>query len=64
MLTHLGTVFTAVIGYFGNVVTALTDTTSSTPGAFSVLLPLFLVGIACSLVLLGIKVIRKIVWGN
>lgn len=60
MLTALGTVFTQIITWFGSVITALT----STSGAFYALQDLFLVGIACSLVLLGIKVIRKIVWGN
>lgn len=64
MLTTLASVFGEVMAMFGDVVTALFTTTGDTPGALSALLPYFLVGIACSLILLGAKVIRKFVWGN
>ena len=60
MITALGTVFTQLITWFGNVVTALT----SESGAFNGLQELFLIGIGISLVLVAVKVIRKIVWGN
>lgn len=48
---------TTVISWIGTVVTAVTT------GALKDLLPLFAIGIAISAVLLGIKVIRSIVWG-
>lgn len=48
---------TTVIGWIGTVVTAVTT------GELNALLPLFAIGIAISAVLLGIKVIRSIVWG-
>lgn len=48
---------TTVIGWIGTVVTSVTT------GDLKELLPLFAIGIAISAVLLGIKVIRSIVWG-
>lgn len=50
---------TSVIGWVGTVVTALV----SDSGALHDLGPLFAIGIACSGVMLGIKVIRSITWG-
>lgn len=47
----------SVIGWIGNVVTALTT------GELSALLPLFAIGIAISAIMLGIKMVRSIVWG-
>ena len=52
--------FNAIIGLVGNFVTNLTD---STNGKLTDLLPLFAVGIAISLVLLCVKIVRKITWG-
>lgn len=60
MLTTLATVFGEVMGMFGDVVDGL----FTTNGELAALLPYFLIGIACSLILLGAKVIRKFVWGN
>lgn len=48
-----------VITWVGTVITALTSTT----GALAPLLPLFAIGIAISAVLLGIRIIRSVVWG-
>ena len=59
MLTEIGTGLSSVITWVGSVVTALTSST----GALYGLLPLFAIGIAVSVLLLGIKVIRKIIWG-
>lgn len=59
MLTEIGTGLSSVITWVGSVITALTSTT----GALKDLLPLFAVGIAISVLMLGVKVIRKIVWG-
>lgn len=59
MLDAVTTALGTVITWIGSVVTALT----SSSGALKDLLPLFAVGIAISAVLLGVKVIRSIVWG-
>lgn len=48
---------TTVIGWVGSVVTAITS------GPLSSLLPLFAIGIAISVVFLGVKAIKSIVWG-
>lgn len=48
-----------VITWIGTVITALTSST----GALNALLPLFAVGIAVSAILLGIKMIKSVVWG-
>ena len=50
---------TQVITWIGSVITALT----SSSGALYPLLPLFAVGIAVSAILLGIKMIKSVVWG-
>lgn len=63
MLQAVTNGITTVIGWIGTVITALTDTTSSTPGALTPLLPLFAVGIAVSAILLGVKMVKSIVWG-
>ena len=49
MLTEVGTALTSVIGWVGDVVTALTTST----GALYALLPLLAVGIAVSALMLG-----------
>lgn len=59
MLEAVGTGITTVIGWIGDVISALT----TTEGALSALLPLFAIGIAISAVLLGVKIIKSIVWG-
>lgn len=51
--------FTSIISLVGEFVTSLTAET----GGLSALLPLFGIGIAISLVLLCVKVVRSIVWG-
>lgn len=60
MISAITSALSTVIGWAGTVITALTD---STDGALNGLLPLFAVGIAISVLMLGVKVIRKIVWG-
>lgn len=49
----------SVLSWVGSVITALTSST----GALNALLPLFAIGIAISAVLLGIKIIKSVVWG-
>lgn len=59
MLAQLSTMFTQVITWIGEFVTALT----SSGGALSGLLPLFVIGIAISLAMVITKLIRNITWG-
>lgn len=59
MLTAVTDGITSVISWVGSVVTALIGES----GALAPLLPLFAIGIAVSGVLLGIKVIRGLIWG-
>lgn len=58
MLTAVTTAITTVIGWVGTVISSLL-----TGGALAQLLPLFAIGIAISAVLLGIKIIKSVVWG-
>lgn len=58
-MTAVSTAVTSIISYIGEVTTALFGST----GALKDLLPFFAIGIACSVVLFGIKGIRSLVWG-
>lgn len=58
-MTAVSTAVTSIIGYIGEVVTALFGAS----GALADLLPYFAIGIACSVVLFGVKGIRSLVWG-
>lgn len=53
--TGLGT----VIGWGGTVIDAFVGETA----AFGSLLPLFAIGISISVIFLGVKVIKSVVWG-
>ena len=59
MLTAVTDGISSVISWVGSVVTALVGES----GALAPLLPLFAIGIAVSGVLLGIRVIRGLIWG-
>ena len=59
MLDAVTTSITTVIDWIGTVVTALVGA----HGALNQLLPLFAIGVAISAILLGIKVIRGLIWG-
>lgn len=59
MLAAVTSAITDVITWVGTVITALISDT----GALAPLLPLFAIGIAISAVLLGIRIIRSVVWG-
>lgn len=59
MLAAVTSAISTVITWVGTVITALTGTS----GALATLLPLFAIGIAISAVLLGIKIIKSVVWG-
>lgn len=59
MLAAVTSGLTTVISWVGTVITAITGEN----GALAPLLPLFAIGIAISVVFLGVKAIRSIVWG-
>lgn len=59
MLGHVTTGITTVIGWVGDVVTAIVGES----GELSELGPLFAIGISISALMLGVKVVRGIVWG-
>lgn len=59
MWNAITTAFTAFIGMVGELVTALTGSS----GALAGLLPLFAIGIAISIFMVGFKAIRKVTWG-
>ncbi len=67
MLESLKSVFTTLISMIGSVISALVGTPAEgggVAGAWGDLLQLFVIGIAVSVVLLSVKVIRKVVWGS
>lgn len=57
MLDSISEIFSQIITWIGQFVTALTS------GALSGLLPLFAIGIGISLAMVIMKLIRKITWG-
>lgn len=59
MLAAVTSGLTTVIDWIGSVISAIT----TEAGALSELLPLFAIGIAISVVFLGVRAIRSIVWG-
>lgn len=59
MIEAVTSALSQVITWIGSVITAITGSS----GALNALLPLFAIGIAISVIFLGVKVIRKIVWG-
>lgn len=58
MLGHVTDGIGTVIDWIGTVLTAIVG-----GGALSDLAPLFAIGISISAIMLGIKVVRGIVWG-
>ena len=59
MLTAVTSGITSVIGWIGEFVTQLTTES----GDLNALLPMFGIGISISAILLGVKIVRSIVWG-
>lgn len=59
MLQAVTDALTQILTWIGSVITSLT----SSSGALYSLLPLFAVGIAISVILLGVKIIKSVVWG-
>ena len=59
MLEAVSSGMTTVISWVSTVVNALL----ASEGALKELLPLFAIGVAISAVLLGVKLIRSLIWG-
>jgi hypothetical protein len=59
MLEAVTSGLTTVISWIGTVINAMT----ATNGNLAPLLPLFGIGISISVVFLGVKVIKSVVWG-
>lgn len=60
MLTHVTSGISTVIGWIGSVVDAIIGS----GGELAELGPLFAIGISISAILLGVKMVRSIVWGS
>lgn len=60
MLEAVTSGITQVISWIGSVITALTTTN----GALNGLLPLFAIGISISAIMLGVRMIKSLVWGQ
>ena len=60
MLTAVTNGIGTVIGWVGTFVTALVGES----GALSTLAPLFAIGISISAILLGVKIVKSVVWGS
>lgn len=58
MLTYVTSGITTVIGWVGTVVDAIVG-----GGELTTLAPLFAIGISISAIMLGVKVVKGIVWG-
>lgn len=59
MVESIGTALTSVIKWLGDVLAAVT----AAEGSLSALWPLMAIGIAISLVMFAVKVIRSFTWG-
>lgn len=59
MLSHVTSGITTVIGWIGTVL----DAVVGSGGELAELGPLFAIGISISAIMLGIKVVRGIIWG-
>lgn len=59
MLAAVSNAITSVLGWVGTFITSLIGEN----GQLADLLPLFAIGIAISAILLGIKIVKSVVWG-
>lgn len=65
MIQAVTNALATVIGWIGTVITSLVTDASSggAAGALNPLLPLFAIGIAISVVMIAMKIIRRVTWG-
>ena len=59
MLEAVTSGITTVIGWIGTVV----DSMLGEAGELTALLPLFAIGISISAIMLGVKIIKRFIWG-
>lgn len=59
LLSDVGTTLSSVLGWFGDMVTALVSSSGELNGLF----PLLALGIAISICFAGIKIVRSFAWG-
>ena len=59
MLEAVTSGITTVIGWIGTVV----DSMLGEAGELTALLPLFAIGISISAIMLGVKVVKRFIWG-
>lgn len=59
MLEAVTSGLTTVVSWVGTVISALT----TEAGQLGELLPLFAIGISISVIFLGVKVVKSIIWG-
>lgn len=60
MVAAVTSALSSMIGWIGSFITALTGSS----GALNELLPLFAIGIAASICMFAMKMIRKVTWGS
>lgn len=59
MLTAVTNGLSTVIGWCGTVISSIT----TEAGELGELLPLFAIGVSISVIFLGVKVVKSIIWG-
>lgn len=59
MMEAIGTALTEVIGWVGEILTAIVGT----DGALKDLLPLFALGVGVTVLMLGFKTVKSFSWG-
>lgn len=65
MVSAVTSAFGSMIGWIGEFVSNLVNAPSEgSGGALYALLPLFAIGIAASLCMFAMKMIRKVTWGS
>lgn len=64
MTSNLLTQVTSAIGTVIDWVSTFINALVGTDGALKELAPLFAIGIAISAILLGVKIVKSIVWGS
>lgn len=60
LIADLGSVITGVIGWIGSVISALFGTN----GTWSAMLGFIMLGCACTLILMGVHVIKSLTFGR
>ena len=62
MISAVTDALSTVISWVGTVISAIV-TGGQTPGSLNALLPLLAVTVAISALMLGIRIIRSVIWG-